>query len=126
MSNVLTAEEFRYEQDELIPASGHWDFAPALEQRREWSLARSLLHHAGLAAMLAVSPMTFGADPWFNDRRRQAAQSLEATFEAIAGRPISILEARQIALEILSRAEQERSRFAEEEAQRGIDWEFDQ
>jgi hypothetical protein len=122
----LTAEDFRFEQDEAIPASGHWAFTPALEQRREWSLARSLLHHAGLAAMLAVSPMTFGADPWFVDRRRQATLTLEATFEAIAGRPISILEARQIALAILSRAEEERSRFAEEEARRGIDWELDQ
>jgi hypothetical protein len=126
MNSVLTAEAFRFEQDELVPASGPWDFTPAVEQRREWSFARSLFQHAGLAAMLAVSPMTFGADPWFADRRRQAALTLGATFDAIAGRPISILEARQIALQILARAEQERSRFAEAEARRGIDWELDQ
>jgi len=123
--NVLTAEGFQYEQDALIPASGHWDFTPVHHQRREWSIARNVLHHAGLAAILAVSPMTFGADPWFTDRRRQAALTLEDTFEAIAGRPISILEARQIALQILSRAEQERSRFAEDEARRGVNWELD-
>ena len=126
MNSVLTAREFGYEQDELVPASGYWEFTPALEPRRDWSLARSLLHHAGLAAMLAISPMTFGADPWFADRRRQAALTLGATFDAIAGRPISILEARQIALQILARAEQERTRFAEAEARRGIDWELDQ
>lgn len=125
MNSVLTTEAFRYEQDELVPASGHWDFTPAVEQRREWSLARSFLHHAGLAAMLAVSPITFAPDPWFADRRRQAALTLGATFEAIAGRPISILDARQIALQILARAEEQRSRFAEDEARRGIDWELD-
>ena len=126
MNSALTAKAFQYEQDEWVPASGHWDFTPALERRREWPLARRLLHHAGLAAMLAVSPMTFGVDPWFPDRRRQASLTLEATFEAIAGRPISLLEARRIALQILARAEQERSRFADEEARRGIDWENDQ
>jgi len=43
-----------------------------------------------------------------------------ATFDAIAGRPISIFEARQIALQILARAEQERSRFAEAEYQKMV------
>ena len=102
MNTVLTAEAFRFEQDELVPASGPWDFTPAVEQRREWSFARSLLQHAGLAATLAISPMTFGADPWFADRRRQAALTLGATFDAIAGRPISILEFRK-ALDVAHR-----------------------
>jgi len=123
LNNILTAQDFQFDQDEVVPASGQWGFAPELEQGRDFSLARTLLHHTGFAAILAASPMTFRAAPWFTGSRRQAPLTLDATFEEVAKRPVAILEARQLALDILSRAEHERSRFAEEESRRGIDWE---
>ena len=43
--------------------------------------------------------------------------------QTAAGRPITRLEARQIALEILQRAEAERAAIAQAEAERGINWE---
>jgi hypothetical protein len=78
-----------------------------------------------MALVLAVSPSTSGLDLWFLDRRRQTSSVVGSILKPlIRRRVITLAEAREIALEVLAQAELERLSAAEEEAQRGIDWEM--
>jgi len=122
-NKTLTVENVVFEEDGPIQASGAWQLSIAMTAPLGRDITKGVLRNAGVAIALAISPVSCGIDPWFVDRRRQIATSVGSLFRPIVGRPITILEARRIALEVLARAEQDRVQFAEAEARRGIDWE---
>lgn len=125
-TKTLTVENVVFEEDGPIQASGDWQLSAAMTTLLGWGIPTKGIRDAGIAIALAISPVSCGSDPWFLDRKRRVPTSVEALFRPVLGRPITILEARKIALEILARAEQERLQFAEAEARRGIDWEQQQ
>lgn len=127
MNKTLTVENVFFEEDGPIQASGAWQLSTAMTAPLGWVIpTKGILRDAGMAIALAISPVSCGSDPWFLDRKRRVPTTVEALFRPVLGRPITIQEARKIALEILARAEQERLEFAEAEARRGIDWEQQQ
>jgi hypothetical protein len=62
-------------------------------------------------------------DFWLMERRRRDCVVTISIYKEIIGRPISRTEALRIASQILADAERERSKYAEFEAARGIQWE---
>ena len=123
MTETLTAPNVRFDEDTPILASGSWQLNAVLYTPGRWPVPQGLLRDAGIAVVLAISPVTTGHDPWFAEQKEQAPTTLGTPFQPVLGRPITVLEARTIALEILAQAEEERLRFAEAEARRGIDGE---
>lgn len=122
MNDTVTAESIEFIADHQVPASGTWEISGQGPKRNEWT-PTGFLRQIGLSAILAASPVTTGVDPWFVDRRQQLPITLNVSFDAVLGRPISVIEARNLALQILMHAEERRSLFAEEEARQGFDWE---
>lgn len=105
-----------------IPSSGAWQLdAPAENQLR--SFANAPTWARAFPLVFTISTVTWGSDPSFVDARHLYGTTIESYREQISSRSVSLAEARAIALEIMRSAEFERSRFAEEEARRGVNWE---
>ncbi len=77
---------------------------------------------SGVAAFLAVSPITAIPDPWLQEKRQHDAAVTMSICQEISGRFVSRSEALRIACQILEQAEQERLTIAELEANQGIQW----
>jgi hypothetical protein len=73
-----------------------------------------------VALVLAISPLTFGVDPWFLARRRDFNVTRQLDSQR---RRITLHQAREIALQILQAAERERSLLADQEAGIRAIWE---
>ena len=80
------------------------------------------LAQAGLVFPTAASPATAVPDYWFFQRWRDASSTVTSMLEDVIGRPISRLEALNIAARILEEAERQRLEIAEREAAHGIQW----
>jgi hypothetical protein len=117
----LTARNITVAKNEVIPASGIWQSTPH-PAVQGWTFPPAPIRNAALALILAVSPVTCGVDPWFADRRRQAAATVGSFLQPISRRRVTVVQARSLALEILRVADRERALLAEEEARRGINW----
>lgn len=114
----VTAEAF-------IPGSGPWELTrkPIESIPLKYSQSPRTGLSQIIAISLALSTLTFVADPWLQSAPKNVSTTHMVDFETISRRTISIADARQIALKILVEAEAERLRIADEEAVRGIDWE---
>ena len=122
MNSTSSTSGIQLQIDEFVPASGTWSIAHAPGMIIAWVSAREFVKQAGLGFALAISPVTFGVDPWFVDRRRLSAVTQCAPADAPQRRRITRQDARRIALLVLLKAEKARCQFAEEESRRGIDW----
>ncbi len=78
---------------------------------------------ARLTLLLAISSVSSGFDPWFDSQQPPSPLTTTRTFEMSGRRRISPVEARNMALEILRRAEAGRAAIAQAEAEREINWE---
>lgn len=78
---------------------------------------------ARFTLLLAISSMSSGFDPWFVSQQQPSPLTTTRPFEVSSRRRISPVEARNMALEILRRAEAERLAVAQAEAEREIGWE---
>lgn len=119
MNETLSTSCARFPEVELVPASGHWEGRGYAFR----SHVRALIRDPAIAIVLAISPLSFGSDALFMNRRSYFAVTQSVTLQPIRKRRVSFLEARNIALHILRTAEAERSRQADDDAHRGIDWE---
>lgn len=83
----------------------------------------SLVRAIGRGVNISMPSTSSGIDPWFDDRRHQTSLAYISIVSTTFRRRISIKEAREIALQILRQAEEERLQIADYEAQRGMAWE---
>jgi hypothetical protein len=121
--DILTARNIGFPVDDMVPGSGKWRAGAFTARESRRSDSHGVLRDSAIALILAVSPLSFGVDPWLMERRRSLCTTLSVALQPGIGRRVSIVEARQVALRILRAAEQERSRLAQEEANRGVQWE---
>ena len=127
---VNSSVAIRYEQQDmdrdLLSGSANWKFeegavlAPAV---KTVAPPRRIQSFAGVALLLAASSLSSCPDPWAHARQQRAQLTVSDIFRPHKRRWISARDARNMALEILYRAEEERAKYAQEEAERGIDWE---
>lgn len=111
---------------EEFSGSGDWAFGQGISVGNGHRLIvhpHPLRRLAGWALLLAASSLTSTVDPWAEQQKERSQPTMAASFRAIPKRRISAAEARQIALDILYRAESRREQTAREEAARGISWE---
>jgi len=106
-----------------VSASGAWNESYIKRPKTIWHKISQLGHVAGMVLAIAATPATAIQDYWFLERRRRDVSTVAWVLESVIGRPISRVEALQIARQILVCAEQERIQLAEWEAERGIQWE---
>lgn len=112
--------------DDSLSGTGNWLFgeagpAPALSSRAQ--VTRRIPRIAGIALLTAVSSVTAFSDPWAEVAQQRAQLTMSRAFQPYTRRRVTPAEARTLALEIMRRAEAEREKFAQGEAQHGIDWE---
>jgi hypothetical protein len=87
------------------------------------TLGQKMLLPAGVLLAAFSSVVSSGMDPWITNQSEQIYATHASYFVPISRRRITLRRAREIALRILEQAEKERLQTAEEEAQRGINWE---
>lgn len=123
MTETSTCGGIDVEDGGPIAATGRWAFD--LTPRTGPTVRSPLLPRrlAGCLVLLAVSSFTSIADPWLDERRHRAQSSTLGVLRQPSRRRLSVAEARQMAMEVLYRAEEERAILASEEARRGINWE---
>ncbi len=123
MISTLAPDDYRMIDEMPVPTSGGWamDRPPRVTS---WSAGgASILHTAGLAALLSVSACTAGHDPCADLQREFSRCSMVSAFEPMLPSRVTIGGARRIALAVLDAAENERRRFAEDEAAIAAFWE---
>ena len=119
--DTLTAPDLQEGGARPIPASSdvREDFADTKPINGGFSGWGRLV---GSAVLAVASTVTSIALPPPYDRRRETS-SVICLFAASRGRPISLAEARELALGALAQAEQRRATFAEREARAFAIWE---
>ena len=126
---MSSTARIRYEQPggrEVLSGSANWAFDNGTEAFVDPGIGpvnRTLSQWARLAFFLAVSSMTAGPDPWAGTQQQRSQLTMSSTSQTSSRRRITLIEAREMALAILSRAEAGRAAVAEAEAKQGIDWE---
>jgi hypothetical protein len=109
---------------ETLSGSANWAFDNGTRlvfDPRAGTTSRSLYQLARLAFLLAVSSVSSGPDPWAETRQQGSRLTMTSTFQTSGRRRISLREALRLADEIMRRAEEGRTRAAEEEASRQFD-----
>lgn len=104
-----------------VSATAAWNES-FVKRPKTWVMSRTA-QVAGMLIAIAGSPATAVPDFWFFERRLRDTSTAAWMLEAVIGRPVSRIEALEIAARILEQAERERSECAAWEAQRGIQWE---
>ena len=124
MTNEPTSQSISVELRQPAPATGPWatDQVLAPGPSRTPTIAFGRLVACGFL-LITVSTLTSSHDPWVENNRDRSQSTTAAMFQPVSGRRISAIQAHQIALRNLQRAEAERRSLAEEEARRGINWE---
>jgi hypothetical protein len=110
---------------ECSSRSGNWAFGepPTGGNGHRPAVRHRPLRQLAGAALLAVSSLTSTADPWVEQQQERSRVTTATASRSFPKRRISPAEARQIALDILYRAEQRREQAARYEAACGINWE---
>jgi len=103
-----------------IPATGDWTYGVKRVGRTNRDRTIQPLQAAGIAFVLALSPLTSVADPWFAERKREATASFAVLVHPYPRRRITLADARKLALQILAAAEAERRSIVEDEALRAF------
>ena len=123
MSETHTCQVEFGDQEPYLSGSANWqeDFAADNSMGRP---TRGFMRSAVLALALMASTAAIPIlDPPPLDVRTSTSPVLAALMRrALPGRRISLREARQIALQIMENAEEERLKVVAEEATEGIDW----
>jgi len=106
--------------EDQVPATGDWTYGTKRAGRYSSNGSKQSLQAAGIAFVLALSPLTSVADPWFAERKREATASFAVLVYPYPRRRITLADARNLALQILAAAEAERHRIVEDEALRAF------
>jgi hypothetical protein len=123
-STAIVAE--RPSSRESLCGSGNWalgEMENAPLYTRVPPPLRRIHPIASLLILFAATSLSSCEDPWANRQRDRSQLTRADVFLSPRRRRISAAVARTLALEILHRAESERSEMAAEEARHGIDWE---
>ena len=120
MNNTLTARNVELPKETPIPASGTWQASGYHGVSILSPISQGPIRDSLVALALAISPLTFGVDPWFVNRRRDFSVTRQLDSQR---RRITLRQAREIALHVLLAAEHERSLIAEQEAGIRAVWE---
>jgi hypothetical protein len=122
VSSAPTTESIKIPQDVAIFSTGDWTEDKETVENISMGLLGLALASGGKFCIRASSASS-GIDPWFEYLLSITPLTSSYLTPIIPRRIINIKEARLLALQILQEAEEERRRFADYEAQRGIHWE---
>lgn len=123
MTNEPTSQSISVERREPALATGPWVTDQLLVPGPSSAPTIAFGRLVACGVLLTVSTLTSAHDPWFERDRDRSQATTAAVFRPVSGRRISAVQAHQIALRNLHKAEAERRSLAKEEARRGINWE---
>ncbi len=127
MSSTTRIEFEQATDRDTLSGSGNWAFDNGTHGRATGvpfvPVTLGSAPWARLALLLAISSVSSSFDPWFDSQKPPSPLTTTRTFEMTGRRRISPVQARNMALEILRRAEAGRVAIAQAEAEWEISWE---